>query len=67
LFGRFTGTTAQSDFSNTSTSVVWLFVFTDRPSLSEGVLEEMSRFSCLLFLGVRRLSRLRGTGQPLRV
>ena len=48
LFGRFTGTTAQSDFSNTYTSVVRLSAFTDRPSqTAEGVLE-ISRFSCML-------------------
>ena len=32
LFGRFTGTTAQSDFSSTCMSVVRLWAFTDRPS-----------------------------------
>src|ERR1017187_3913087 len=49
LFGRFTGTTAQSDFSSTCMSVVRLCAFTDRPSLTaEGALE-ISRFSCMLF------------------
>jgi hypothetical protein len=49
LFGRFTGTTAQSDFSCTCMSVVRLFAFTDRPSHdAEGVLE-ISRFSSMLF------------------
>src|SRR5271157_1894694 len=53
LFGRFTGTTAQSDFSSTCMSVVRLCAFTDRPSLTaEGALE-ISRFSCMLFLSVR--------------
>src|SRR5664279_5488206 len=48
LFGRFTGTTAQSDFSSTCMSVVRLCAFTDRPSLTaEGALE-ISRFSCML-------------------
>src|SRR6185503_6820708 len=49
LFGWFTGTTAQSDFSDTYTSVVRLSAFTDRPSeAAEGVLE-ISRFSSMLF------------------
>src|SRR5215469_218671 len=65
LFGRFTGTTAQSDFSDTYASVVRLCAFTDRPSeAAEGVLE-ISRFSSMLLLSVRGLSRLRRTGQPL--
>src|SRR5579863_2838639 len=41
--------------------------FTDRPSpTAEGVLE-ISRFSCMLFLSVRGLYRLRRTGQPLAI
>ena len=37
LFDRFTGTTAQSDFSSTCVSAVWLMAFADRPSsLHEG-------------------------------
>ena len=53
LFGWFTGTTMQSDFSNTCMSVVRFMAFTDRPShIPEGVLE-ISRFSCMLFLSVR--------------
>jgi hypothetical protein len=35
LFGRFTGTTAQSDFSCTFTSALWFMAFTDR-SCSNG-------------------------------
>ena len=55
LFGWFTGTTMQSDFSNTCMSVVRFMAFTDRPShIPEGVLE-ISRFSCMLFLGVHGL------------
>ena len=65
LFGWFTGTTAQSDFSTTYTSALRFMAFADRPSsTSEGVLE-ISRFSCMLFLSVRGLYRLRRTGQPL--
>src|SRR5271165_5441578 len=53
LFGRFTGSTAQSDFSGACVSVVRLCAFTDRPSsITEGALE-ISRFSCMLFLSVR--------------
>ena len=49
LFGWFTGTTAQCDFSSTCTSALWFMAFADRPSsTSEGVLE-ISRFSCMLF------------------
>ena len=55
LFGRFTGITAQSDFSSTCTSAVRFMAFADRPSHTlEGVLE-ISRFSCMLFLSVRGL------------
>jgi len=55
LFGRFTGSTAQSDFSSTYTSAVRFMAFADRPSHTlEGVLE-ISRFSCMLFLSVRGL------------
>src|SRR6516164_6181534 len=65
LFGRFTGNTAQSDFSGAYTSAVRPEAFADRPSpTAEGALE-ISRFSCMLFLSVRGLSRLRRTGQPL--
>src|SRR5271157_5566815 len=53
LFGRFTGSTAQSDFSSACVSVVRLCAFTDRPSsITEGALE-ISRFSCMLVLSVR--------------
>src|ERR1700723_266900 len=49
LFGWFTGTTAQCDFSGTCTSALWFMAFADRPwSLDKGVLE-ISRFSCMLF------------------
>ena len=55
LFGWFTGTTAQSDFSSTCMSAVRPEAFADRPSRSgEGALE-ISRFSCMLFLSVRGL------------
>jgi len=55
LFGWFTGTTAQSDFSSTCMSAVRHRAFAGRPSPSgEGALE-ISRFSCMLFLSVRGL------------
>ena len=58
---------AQSDFSSTCMSVVRLCAFTDRPlQTAEGALE-ISRFSCMLFLSVRGLYRLRRTGQPLAI
>src|SRR5713101_7876949 len=53
LFGWFTGSTAQSDFSGTCMSAVRFVAFADRPwSWDQGVLE-ISRFSCMLFLSVR--------------
>jgi hypothetical protein len=65
LFGWFTGTMAQCDFSTTYTSALRFMAFTDRSSSAdEGVLE-ISRFSCMLFLSVRGLYRLRRTKQPL--
>src|ERR1035438_9764104 len=65
LFGWFTGTMAQSDFSSTCMSALRFMAFSDRPSLtSKGVLE-ISRFSCMLFLGVHGFYRLRRTEQPL--
>src|ERR1019366_9096766 len=65
LFGRFTGTMAQSDFSSTCMSALRFMAFSDRPSsISKGALE-ISRFSCMLFLGVHGFYRLRRTEQPL--
>src|SRR6266699_3503986 len=53
LFGWFTGTTAQSDFSSTCMSAVRLVAFADRPCSSDQGVLEISRFSCMLFLSVR--------------
>ena len=53
LFGRFTGTTAQSDPSGTYMSAVRLSAFSDR-SRSDRDIPEVSRFSCMLFLDVLR-------------
>src|SRR5437868_12992718 len=54
LFGRFIGTTAQSDFSRTCVSALWFITLADRSRswLVRDVLE-ISRFSCMLFLSVR--------------
>ena len=52
LFGCFTGTTAQSDFSSPCMSAV-RFMAADRPRSSDQGVLEISRFSCMLFLSVR--------------
>src|SRR5579863_1206044 len=66
FFDRFTGTTAQSDFSSTCVSAVWFMAFADRPSsLHEGALE-ISRFSCMLFLSVRGFSDYAGPNSHSR-
>src|ERR1039458_8405606 len=67
LFDWFTGSTAQSDFSSTCISAVRFMAFADRPrSCDRGVLE-ISRFSCMLFLSVRRFSDYAGPKQPLAI
>src|ERR1700758_1236622 len=53
LFGRFTGITAQSDFSCTFMSAVRFMAFADRSCSFEQDVQEISRFSCMLFLSVR--------------
>src|SRR5438477_7517038 len=53
LFDWFTGTTAQSDFSSTCMSAVWFMAFADRSCSFEQDVQEISRFSCMLFLSVR--------------
>ena len=50
LFASFIGTTAQSDFSTTCMSGVRLLAFPDRSARADAM--EISRFSCMLFLGV---------------
>src|SRR5437764_14813912 len=47
LFDRFTGTTAQSDFSCTCMSAVWFMAFADRSCSFEQDVQEISRFSCM--------------------
>src|SRR5215469_17495346 len=53
LFGWFTGTTAQSDFSCPFTSAVRFMAFADRSWFFNQDVQEISRFSCMLFLSVR--------------
>src|SRR5258708_8639133 len=53
LFGWFTGSTTQSDFSGTYMSAVRFVAFADRPRSSDKGVLEISRFSCMLFLSVR--------------
>ena len=52
LFGCFIGTTAQSDFSCTFTSAVRFMAFADRSCCTSQDVQEISRFSCMLFLSV---------------
>ena len=67
LFGRFTGTTAQSESSSAYMSGLWLLAFPDRPDRS-GTLEA-SRFSCCpegtQFLGVPGVFDYAGPGPAL--
>src|SRR5713101_3868415 len=53
LFGWFTGTTTQSDFSCTFMSAVRFMAFADRSWSVDQDVQETSRFSCMLFLSVR--------------
>ena len=54
LFGWFIDTMARSDSSRACMSAVWLSAFADRPrALAGRGAPEVSRFSCMLFLGVR--------------
>src|ERR1700676_3556081 len=65
LFGWFTGSTAQSDFSNTCASALWFMAFAGRPWLSpQGVLEILPVLVHVV-LSACRVLRLRRTGQPL--
>src|SRR5712671_4436630 len=67
LFGWFTGSTAQSDFSGTYMSAVRLVAFADRPCSSDQGVLQISRFSCMLFLSVRGFSDYAGPKQPLAI
>src|ERR1043166_7733792 len=66
LFDRFTGTTAQSDFSCTCMSAVRFMPFADRSCSCEQDVQEISRFSCMLFLSVRGFSDYAGPNSHSR-
>src|SRR5258708_10099931 len=67
LFGWFTGTTTQSDFSCTFMSAVRFMAFADRSwSVAQDV-QEISRFSCMLFLSVRGFLDYAGPSNPLAI
>jgi len=67
LFDWFTGTTAQSDFSCTCMSAVRFMAFADRSCSFEQNVQEISRFSCRLFLSVRGFSNYAGLTNPLAI
>ena len=67
LFGWFTGTTAQSDFSCTFMSAVRFMAFADRSWFVAQDVQEISRFSCMLFLSVRGFSDYAGPSNPLAI
>ena len=65
LFGWFMGTTAQSDFSWTFMSAVRFMAFADRSWPFDQDVQEISRFSCMLFLSVRGFFDYAGPINPL--
>src|SRR5713101_5190092 len=65
LFGWFTSTTAQPDFSCTFTSAVRFMAFADRSCSVVQDVQEISRFMCMLFLSVRGFSDYAGPNNPL--
>src|SRR6266481_4595286 len=65
LFGWFIGTTAKSDCSCTFTSAVWFMAFADRSCPVDRDPQELSRFSCMLFLSVRGFLDYAGPIKPL--
>src|ERR1019366_8923945 len=67
LFGWFTGTTAQSDFSCTFASAVRFMAFADGSWPVDQDVQEISRFSCMLFLSVRGFLDHAGPDNPLAV
>jgi len=58
-------TTAQSDFSCTFMSAVRFMAFADRSCSFEQDVQEISRFSCMLFLSVRGFLDYAGPSNPL--
>src|SRR5882762_326990 len=67
LFSWFTGTTAQSDFSCTFMSAVRFMAFADRSWSVDQDVQEISRFSCMLFLCVRGFLDYAGPSNPLAI
>src|ERR1039458_9445444 len=67
LFDWCTGTTAQSDFSCTFTSAVRFMAFADRSGSVDQDVQEISRFSCMLFLSVRGFLDYAGPDNPLAI
>src|SRR6266478_169566 len=67
LFGWFTGTTAQSDFSWTFMSAVRFMAFADRSWSVDQDVQEISRFSCMLSLSVRGFLDYAGPSNPLAI
>ncbi len=65
LFGWFTGTTAQSDFSCTFMSAVRFMAFAERSWSVDQDAQDISRFSCMLFLSVRGFLDYAGPSNPL--
>src|SRR6266853_519217 len=66
LFGWFTGTMPRSDSSPPCAPAVRLSAFSGRPAESAGGWE-VSRFSCMLFLGVPRAYDYGGFASPSRL
>jgi len=66
LFGWFTGTMPRSDSSPPCAPAVRLIAFSGRPAESAGGWE-VSRFSCMLFLGVPRAYDYGGFSSPSRI
>jgi hypothetical protein len=68
LFAWLIDTMARSDSSRACASAVWLCAFADRPpSLAGRGAPEVSRFSCMLFLGVRGFSDYAGPSARSRL
>src|SRR5437764_12533931 len=67
LFVWFTGTTAQFDLSSTPMSAVPFMAFADRSCSFEQDVQEISRFSCMLFLSVRGFSDYAGPDSHSRI
>src|SRR5260370_7023973 len=67
LFGWFTGTTAQADFSCRFMSAVRFMAFADRSWSLDQDVQEISRFSCMLFLSVRGFLDYAGPSNPLAI